>query len=116
MTARCLRGVKGHPWNLCEARFAYSHKSHDGEDPMTNYIPKTNLPPNPARKTKGNPPTHKLYRVIRGRGNLDKDVWTEIAACWPHADGNGFKVKFKSNETPVAGAEYVMRRDSRWAE
>lgn len=81
-----------------------------------NTFPKTNLPPNPNRKTKGSPPTHKLYRVVRGRGNLDKDIWTEIAACWPHKDGNGFNVKFKSNETPAANAEYVMRRDSRHVE
>lgn len=82
---------------------------------MTTTFPKTNLPPNPNRKTKGSPPTHKLYRVVRGRGNLEKDIWTEIAACWPHKDGNGFNVKFKDNETPVAGAEYVLRRDSRFA-
>lgn len=81
---------------------------------MTTF-PKTNLPPNPNRKTKGSPPTHKLYRVVRGRGNLEKDIWTEIAACWPHQDGNGFNVKFKDNETPIAGADYVMRRDRRAA-
>lgn len=80
---------------------------------MSNTIPKTNLPPNPQRKAKGSPPTHKLYRVVRGRGNLDKDIWTEIAACWPHKDGSGFNVKFNFNEAPVNGGEYVMRRDSR---
>ena len=80
---------------------------------MTNTLPKTHLPPNPARKRQGSPPTHKLYRVVRGRGNLDKDIWTEIAACWPHKDGNGFNVKFKDNETPAQNGEYVMRRDTR---
>ena len=80
---------------------------------MTNNVPKTNLPPNPARKAKGSPPTHKLYRVIKGRGNLEKDTWTEVAACWPHKDGSGFNVKFKFNEAPAVGAEYVMRRDTR---
>ena len=80
---------------------------------MTNNVPKTNLPPNPARKAKGSPPTHKLYRVIKGRGNLEKDIWTEVAACWPHKDGGGFNVKFKFNEAPAAGSEYVMRRDTR---
>ena len=79
---------------------------------MTTNFPKTNLPPNPARKAKGSPPTHKLYRVIKGRGNLEQDVWTEVAACWPHKDGSGFNVKFKFNEAPAAGAEYVMRRDT----
>ncbi len=80
---------------------------------MSNTIPKTNLPPNPQRKTKGSPPTHKIYRVVRGRGNLDKDIWTEVAACWQHKDGNGFNVKFKFNEAPTNGGEYVMRRDTR---
>lgn len=79
---------------------------------MTTTIPKTNLPPNSQRKAKGSPPTHKLYRVVRGRGNLDKDIWTEVAACWPHKDGSGFNVKFKFNETPANGGEYVMRRDT----
>ena len=80
---------------------------------MSNTIPKTNLPPNPQRKPKGSPPTHKIYRVLKGRGNLDKDIWTEVAACWPHKDGNGFNVKFKFNEVPTNGGEYVMRRDTR---
>lgn len=65
--------------------------------------------------TSGNRPTHKLYRVVKGRTKEDKSVWTEVAACWPHKDGSGFNVKFKDNETPVAGAEYVMRRDSRFS-
>jgi hypothetical protein len=82
---------------------------------MSSTIPKTNLPPNPQRKTKGSPPTHKIYRVVKGRGNLDKDVWTEVAACWAHKDGNGFNVKFKFNEAPANGGEYVMRRDTRRA-
>lgn len=77
------------------------------------YIPKTNLPPNPNRTSKGTPPSHKIYRVVRGHGNLDKDIWTEVAACWPHKDGSGFNVKFKFNEAPANGAEYVMRRDTR---
>lgn len=79
---------------------------------MSN-IPKTHLPPNPQRKSKGSPPSHKIYRVVRGRGNLDKDIWTEVAACWPHKDGSGFNVKFNFNEAPSQGAEYVMRRDRR---
>lgn len=78
---------------------------------MTNSIPKTHLPPNPNRKTKGSPPTYKLYRVVRGRGNLEKDIWTEVAACWPHKHSSGFNVKFKFNESPANGGEYVMRRE-----
>lgn len=57
----------------------------------------------------GNRPTHKLYRVIKGRTKEDKTVWTEVAACWPHKDGIGFNVKFKFNEAPTSGGEYVMR-------
>ena len=60
----------------------------------------------------GNRPTHKLYRVIKGRTKEDKTVWTEVAACWPHKDGIGFNVKFKFNEAPTNGGEYVMRRDT----
>ena len=67
-------------------------------------------PPNAQSKTR---PTHKLFRVIKGRTELDKTLWTEVAACWPHKDGNGWNVKFKSNEAPAPGGEYVMRRDSR---
>ncbi len=60
-----------------------------------------------------NTPTHKLYRVVKGRTKLDKDIWTAVAVSWPHKDGSGFNVKFKFNETPNTGAEYVMRRDTR---
>ena len=60
-----------------------------------------------------NTPTHKLYRVVKGRTKEDKTIWTEVAACWPHKDGSGFNVNFKFNEAPAAGAEYVMRRDTR---
>lgn len=60
-----------------------------------------------------NTPTHKLYRVVKGRTKEDKTIWTEVASCWPHKDGSGFNVKFKFNEAPAAGAEYVMRRDTR---
>jgi len=59
--------------------------------------------------------THKLYRVIKGRTNLDKDIWTPVAVCWPHKDGSGFNVRFNANETPAKGGEYVMRRDTRTA-
>lgn len=62
--------------------------------------------------TTSNRPTHKLYRVIKGRTKEDKTVWTEVAACWPHKDGGGFNVKFKFNEVPVNGGEYVMRLDT----
>lgn len=58
-------------------------------------------------------PTHKLYRVLKSRTALDKTIWTEVAVCWPHKDGNGWNVKFKFNEAPATGAEYVMRRDTR---
>ena len=58
-------------------------------------------------------PTYKLYRVVKGRTKEDKTIWSEVAACWPHKDGSGFNVKFKFNETPSNGAEYVMRRDTR---
>ena len=58
-------------------------------------------------------PTHKLYRVVKGRTPEDRSVWSEVAICWPHKDGSGFTVKFKFNETPINGAEYVMRRDTR---
>ena len=60
-----------------------------------------------------NTPSFKLYRVVKGRTKEDKAIWTEVAACWPHKDGGGFNVKFKFNETPSNGAEYVMRRDTR---
>ena len=50
--------------------------------------------------TPSNRPTHKLYRVVKGRTKLDKDIWTEVAGCWPHKDGSGFNVKFKFNEAP----------------
>ena len=79
---------------------------------MTSF-PKTNLSPNPNRKTKGSPPAFKIYRVVKAKSNLDKDIWTEVAACWPHQDGNGFNVKFNFNEAPQQGAQYVMRRDRR---
>ena len=62
--------------------------------------------------TTGNRPTHKLYRVIKGRTKEDKTRRTEVAACWPHKDGSGFNVKFKFNEAPVNGGEYVMRGDT----
>ena len=79
---------------------------------MTN---RTVTPTTSTKTTNGqaNAPTHKLYRVIKGRTDLDKDIWTEVAVCWPHKDGNGFAVKFKSNETPASNADYVMRRDTR---
>ena len=60
----------------------------------------------------GNRPTHKLYRVIKGRTKEDKTVWTEVAACWPQKDGIGFNVKFKFNEAPTNGGEFVMRLDT----
>jgi hypothetical protein len=60
----------------------------------------------------GSRPTHKLYRVIKGRTKEDKTIWTEVAACWPHKDGSGFNVKFKFNEAPTNGGEYVMRFDT----
>jgi hypothetical protein len=63
-------------------------------------------------QSSGNRPTHKLYRVIKGRTKEDKTVWTEVAACWPHKDGIGFNVKFKFNEAPTNGGEFVMRRDT----
>lgn len=58
-----------------------------------------------------NYPTHKMYRVVKGRTEHDKDLWTEIAGCWQHKDGNGLSVKFKLNEVYVPGAEYVIRRN-----
>lgn len=61
--------------------------------------------------TPKNTPSHKMYRVIKGRTEHDKDIWTEIAALWQHKDGNGMSVKFKANEAYVPGAEYVIRRD-----
>ena len=64
-------------------------------------------------ETKKSSPTHKLYRVVKGRTHLDKSIWTEVAACWQHKDGNGFNVKFKNNEAPAPSGEYVMRRDTR---
>jgi hypothetical protein len=67
---------------------------------------------NTPQKTSGNRPTHKLYRVIKGRTKEDKTIWTEMAACWPHKDGSGFNVKFKFNEAPTNGGEYVMRLDT----
>lgn len=68
-----------------------------------------------APAIKSNAPTHKLYRVIKGRTEHDKDIWSPVAVCWPHKDGNGFSVKFNFNEAPSQGAEYVMRRDRRSA-
>ncbi len=68
---------------------------------------------NPA--TPKNAPTHKLYRVIKGKTEHDKALWSEVAVCWPHKDGNGYSVKFNFNEAPQQGAEYVMRRDRRGA-
>ncbi|MBX9683021.1 MAG: hypothetical protein K2X41_04455 [Hyphomicrobium sp.] len=62
--------------------------------------------------TTKNLPTLKIYRVIKGRTNLDKDIWTPVAVCWPHKDGSGFNVKFKFNEAPANGGEYVMRPDT----
>ncbi len=60
-----------------------------------------------------NAPTHKLFRIIKGRTKADKDIWSVVAVCWPHKDGAGFNVKFNFNEAPQQGAEYVMRRDTR---
>jgi hypothetical protein len=62
--------------------------------------------------TTKNMPTHKLYRVIKGRTKEDKSIWTQVAVCWPHKDGSGFNVKFKFNEVPANGGEYVMRLDT----
>jgi hypothetical protein len=62
--------------------------------------------------TSKNGPTHKLYRVIKGRTKEDKTVWTPVASCWPHKDGSGFNVRFRFNEAPANGAEYVMRLDT----
>jgi hypothetical protein len=56
-------------------------------------------------------PSHKMYRVIKGRTEQDKDIWTEIAALWEHKDRGGFSIKFKPNEGCVAGSEYVIRRN-----
>jgi hypothetical protein len=67
---------------------------------------------NTTTTTTKNQPTHKLYRVIKGRTKEDKTVWTPVAACWPHKDGSGFNVKFKFNEAPTNGGEYVMRLDT----
>jgi hypothetical protein len=67
---------------------------------------------NTTTTTTENQPTHKLYRVIKGRTKEDKSVWTQVAACWPHKDGSGFNVKFKFNEAPTNGGEYVMRLDT----
>ena len=63
-----------------------------------------------------NYPTHKLYRVVKGRTDQDKDIWTEIAGCWQHKDGNGLSVKFKPNEAYVPGGEYVIRRNKQQAQ
>jgi hypothetical protein len=62
--------------------------------------------------TSPNRPTHKLYRVVKGLDGA-KDIWTEIAACWPHSKGGGFTIKFKPNESAVPGGQYVMRPDTR---
>jgi hypothetical protein len=62
--------------------------------------------------TTKNMPTHKLYCVIKGRTKEDKSIWTQVAVCWPHKDGSGFNVKFKFNEAPANGGEYVMRLDA----
>lgn len=37
----------------------------------------------------GAKPTHRIY-VVTGEGK--KAHWTEIAACWPHRDGQGFAI------------------------
>jgi hypothetical protein len=71
-----------------------------------------NTIPTKTKTTSGNQPSHKLYRVVKGRTNEDKTVWTPIAVCWPHKDGSGFNVKFKFNEAPTNGGEYVMRADA----
>lgn len=56
--------------------------------------------------TPPNPPSHKLFRVVKGRDG-SRDIWTEIAVCWPNKKG-GFSIKFKFNEAMAPGGDYVM--------
>ena len=40
-------------------------------------------------ETSGTKPTHRIF-VVTGEGK--KSRWTEIAAAWPHRDGQGFAI------------------------
>jgi hypothetical protein len=37
-----------------------------------------------------NKPTHIAYVVTQPKNDLDKAIWHEVAAVWPHQKGNGF--------------------------
>ena len=54
-------------------------------------------------KTQGAKPTHRLYTVT---GEGKKSVWKDIAAAWPHRDGEGFTIALDA--LPLSG-QIVMR-------
>jgi hypothetical protein len=41
-------------------------------------------------KTMSNKPTHIAYVVTQPKSDLDKAIWHEVGAVWPHQNGNGF--------------------------
>jgi len=52
-------------------------------------------------------PTHRVYAIIKKRGQ-EKGTWIEIGAAWPHADGKGYGVML--NFIPRSpDAELVIR-------
>jgi hypothetical protein len=43
-------------------------------------------------ETNSNHPTHRVYAVIKKRGQ-EEGTWLEIGAAWPHRDGKGYGMK-----------------------
>jgi hypothetical protein len=59
-----------------------------------------------GHNTMSNQPTHRIFGVSKPQG-AQKAVWREIGAAWPHRNGGGFSLKFKSQLT--AGEEIALR-------
>lgn len=58
-------------------------------------------------ETGSNRPTHRVYAVIKKRGQ-EHGAWLEIGAAWPHRDGKGYGVML--NVIPRSpDAELVIR-------
>jgi hypothetical protein len=52
-----------------------------------------------------NTPSHHIYAVTK---NGKQSFWREIGAVWPHADGEGFNLKF--DYLPLNGGAIVIRK------
>ncbi len=62
----------------------------------------------PAQKSRGSRPTHRLSRVTEANG---AKKFEEVGALWPHKDGKGFTIKLKTALNP--GDNLMIRMDTR---